>query len=161
MKNLLKCVPLLLALAACQDESLTDYIVTDGADLPVKATWSSTLAPLGTAAPQAAGTLQLREYGSFMQLELAAQGLLRDSTYQWRLFFGTCAARISNHGPNSGNPAYRPFTANASGAGTSEATVMSRLKADSTYSLRIFIPRTTPTTDTTFYACGNLQLQSG
>jgi hypothetical protein len=159
MKNLLRCVPLLLALAACTDEALTDYVVTDGADLPVKATWNATLSAIGPR-PQAAGTLKLDEYGSYMLLALTEQGLHPDSTYQWRLYFGTCAARIVAHGPNASPPAYRPFTADASGAGSSEATVMSRLKADSLYSIRVFIPRTISQTqplDTTWYSCGNLQ----
>ena len=157
MKNLLKCVPLLLALTACQDDSLTDYIVDDAPDLPVIATWNSTLAPL-PARPQASGALELGETGSYMLLDLTAQGLHPDSSYYWQLYFGTCASRIARYGVNAVPPAYPIFKANASGAGSAEATVMGRLKADSTYSLRIFIPRTIGSTaDTTFYACGDLQ----
>ena len=155
MRNLLKCVPLVLALTACKDPSLTDVIVDDAPNLPVVATWNSTLAPVGPTS-QAGGTLKLDETGSYMLLDLTAQGLHPDSTYSWHLFFGTCASRIARMGVNANPSAYRLFRADANGAGTSEATVMGRLKADSTYSLHVFIARTQPT-DTTFYACGNLQ----
>jgi hypothetical protein len=155
MKNLLKCLPLLLALTACKQEALEDVLITEPPDLDVIASWNSTLAPIGPR-PQASGTLELDETGSMMLLDLTAQGLHPDSAYHWRLFFGTCDARTARYGANASPPAYRIFTADANGAGTSEATVMGRLKADSTYSLRVFIPRSNPT-DTTFYACGNLQ----
>jgi hypothetical protein len=158
MKNLLKCVPLLLALTACTDETLEDHLVTEPPNLPVTATWNSSLAAIGPR-PQAAGTLKLDENGSYMLLNLTAQGLHPDSSYHWRLFFGDCANRTARYGANADPPAYRIFKADANGAGTSEATVMGRLKADSTYSLRVFIPRVGPPVDTTWYACGNLQKQ--
>jgi hypothetical protein len=155
MKYSAACVALALALTACKDDTLTDYVVSEAQKLPVKASWAAALGTIGPTA-QAGGTLELDEYGSYMLLEVAVQGLHADSTYQWRLFFGTCSDRIASFGPNASPPAYRPFTADASGAATSEATVAGRLKTDSTYSARVFIPRTNPT-DTTFYACGNLQ----
>ena len=155
MKTLLKCVPLLLALSACQDEALEDVLITEPPDVDIIASWRSTLAPAGPT-PQAGGSLELDETGTYMLLDLTAQGLLPDSSYSWHLFFGTCGNRIARLGANANPSAYRIFTTNATGAGTSEATVMGRLKADSTYSLHVFIPRTNPT-DTTFYACGPLQ----
>jgi hypothetical protein len=157
MKNLLKCVPIVLALAACQSDELEDHLVTTPPDLETIATWNSTLSAIGPR-PQASGTLRLDETGSYMLLNLTAQGLHADSSYHWRLFFGPCDARTARYGANADPPAYRIFRADGNGAGTSEATVSGRLKADSTYSLRVFIPRTSPT-DTTWYACGNLQRQ--
>jgi hypothetical protein len=157
MKKLLKCVPLLLALAACKEDELTDVVVDETPVLNVVATWNSTLAAIGPR-QQAAGALKLDEYGSYMLLALTAQGLHPDSAYYWQLYFGTCASRTARYGANASPPAYRVFTADASGAGASAATVSGRLKADSTYSMRVFIPRTNPT-DTTFYTCGDLQRQ--
>jgi hypothetical protein len=156
MRKLVTCAALMLALTACNDSKLTDVVVDEAQNLPVRATWLSTLGAIGPA-PQAAGTLKLDEYGSYMLLETSLQGLHVDSTYQWRLFFGTCAARISNFGPNANPPAYRPFIAGPGGAARSEATVAGRLKADSAYHVRVFIPRTAPVVDTTFYACGDLR----
>ena len=60
-------------------------------------------------------------------------------------------------GPNAQPPAYPFFTTNASGAGSATGTVIGRLRADSTYNMRVFTAATaTAANDTVVYACGNL-----
>jgi hypothetical protein len=143
---------LLLALAACKVSE--DILITD-TNPPLQSTWEATVTGL-PARPEAAGTVNIDHFLTHFVLNANLSGLVSGTQYQWRLWFGTCAARIAGWGPNANPPAYTVIVADANGNGTGTATLNGRLRTDSTYHVRLYIARTGPV-DTTWYACGNVQ----
>jgi hypothetical protein len=149
-------VPLLavLVLVACHEEK--DVLVTDPEIGPVTATWQATLAGMPIR-PAAGGTVTFTTYQSVFTAEGQFTGLLPNTQYHWKAYFGTCTARQAQVGPNANPPAYPFFTTNASGAGSASGTVAGRLRADSVYNIRVFTAaQPTAANDTVVYACGNL-----
>jgi hypothetical protein len=151
-----KIVPLLaiLLLGACSGED--DFLATNSNPGPVIDTWQATLAGT-TTRPTAGGSIKLTTYTTQFKAEGTFSGLLPNTQYHWKLYFGTCAARLAQVGPNAQPPAYPFFTTNATGAGSAAGTVIGRLRADSTYNMRVFTAATaTAANDTVVYACGNV-----
>ena len=111
------------------------------------------------ARPAAAGTIAITAYTAYFIAEASLTGLAPATAYQWKAYFGTCAAKLVQLGQTANPPAYPTITTNASGAGTARATVSGRFKADSTYNIRVYTTPagTTASPDTTFYACGDVQ----
>ena len=153
MRRILPLLAILL-LGACADEE--DFLATDSDPGAVVATWQATLTGFPTR-PTAGGSIKLTTFTSEFKAEGTFTGLLPNTQYHWKLYFGTCAARLAQVGPNAQPPAYPFFTTNAAGAGSATGTVIGRLRADSTYNMRVFTAATaTPANDTVVYACGNL-----
>lgn len=142
----------LIAFAAC--DPAEDLLITDVTLEPVDS-WQFSLAGLAPT-PQAGGTINITQYVSHFIADASFTGLGAASTYQWRTFFGTCAQRIGAFGPNANPPAYQPIETNGSGAGSAKASVVGRLKADSSYHIRVYTFTTVAPIDTTWYACGDI-----
>ena len=144
----------LLVLVGCHEEK--DVLVTDPEIGPATGTWQATLAGT-TVRPAAAGTVTFTTHQSVFLADGQFTGLLPNTQYHWKAYFGTCTARLAQVGPNANPPAYPLFTTNASGAGSSNGTVAGRLRADSAYNIRVFTAaQPTAANDTVVYACGNL-----
>jgi hypothetical protein len=155
MRNVIR-LTVLLALVAVACEQTKDYLITEPSPVSQLSSWQASLAGL-PARPQAAGTVTGEEYGSFITAEASVTGLLPDSLFQWRLYYGTCAQRIGNFGPNANPPAYTPIRTDATGAASNvPATVAGRLRSDSTYHVRIYVFTTVAPIDTVWYACGDV-----
>ena len=149
-------LPLLaiLMLGACADEE--DFLAPDSNPGPVLGSWQASLTGF-PARPTAGGSVKLTIYTTQFLAEGNFTGLLPSTQYHWKLYFGTCAARLAQVGPNANPPAYPFFTTNASGAGSASGTVIGRLRADSAYNMRVFTAaQPTAANDTVVYACGNL-----
>lgn len=155
MRNVIR-LTVLLALGAVACEQTKDYLITEPPSVPQVASWQAALAGL-PARPQATGTVTGSEYGSFITAQASVTGLLPDSLFHWRLFYGTCAEQVANFGPNANPPAYTPIRTDATGAASNvPATVAGRLRPDSTYHIRVYVFTTTAPIDTTWYACGDV-----
>jgi hypothetical protein len=147
----------LLSLAGCTNEK--DVLVTETDPGPVLGTWQASLAGFPVR-PTAGGSVSVTIYTTNFKAEGTFTGLLPNTFYHWKTYFGTCTARLAQVGPNANPPAYPFFTTDASGSGTASGLVAGRLRADSSYNVRVFTA-SQPTTlnDTVVYACGNLSKQ--
>ena len=113
------------------------------------------------ARPTAGGTITISAFTSYFIADGSFTGLAPSTTFEWKTYFGTCAAKLTpiQIGATSNPPAYPLLRSDANGAATGRATVAGRFKADSTYNIRIYTTPagTTASPDTTFYACGDIQ----
>jgi hypothetical protein len=147
----------IVVLAACTNEK--DVLVTDADPGPVLGTWTSTLSGMAIR-PTAAGSVTFTIYQSTFKVDGTFSGLLPNTFYHWKAYFGTCAARLQQLGPNANPPAYPFFTTDAGGTGTASGLAVGRLRADSAYNVRVFTAaQPTAANDTVVYACGNLTKQ--
>jgi hypothetical protein len=146
--------------------AITVLVACGGSEDPVISTVNPT--PVGQyqagvtglpASPGAAGMVNVTAYVSYFIAEASFTGLAPATTYQWKTYFGTCAAKLTQLGPTANPSAYPAVTTDASGAGSARATVVGRFKQDSTYNIRVYTTPagTTASPDTTFYACGDVQ----
>jgi hypothetical protein len=144
----------LLVILACQEK---DIVVTEVN--PVQTgQFEAILAGL-PAWPTAGGTVSVSSYTSYLIADASVTGLAAATAYQWKAYFGTCAAKLLPLGPAANPSAFPTITTDANGAATSRATLASRFKADSTYNIRFYTtPNVAPASpDTTWYACGDIQ----
>src|SRR5687768_11951082 len=114
-----------LALAGCTEQK--DMLVTEPGPGDVIATWEASITGFPIR-PTAGGTVNLTIYPSTFEAQGTFTGLLPNTFYHWKTYFGTCAARLGQVGPNANPPAYRFFTTDASGSGTASGVVAGRLR---------------------------------
>jgi hypothetical protein len=144
-----------LTLAGCTEQK--DILVTETDPGTVIGTWEASVVGFPIR-PTAGGTVNLTIYPSTFKAEGTFTGLLPNTFYHWKTYFGTCTARLAQLGPNANPPAYPFFTTDASGSGTASGLVAGRLRADSAYNVRVFTAaQPNALNDTVVYACGNLQ----
>src|SRR5262245_62281918 len=154
MRRILPLLAILLLGACTPDEQ--DVLVTDADPGPALGSWTAALTGMPTR-PTAGGNIKLTIFTTQFKAEGTFTGLAPSTQYHWKLYFGTCAARLAQVGPNANPPAYPFFTTDASGAGSAQGTVIGRLKADSSYNMRVFTAaQPTAANDTVVFACGNL-----
>ena len=158
-----------VGLSACA-ENPAEVRSTAG-QFPVTATWTATVAPVGTST--VSGSLTIRQHqGLRMDAGLTIAGT-RDTishTYQWRLFRGDCATNVpaATRDPNGPSPtglllfatiqSYPDITADLSGAGAVATTIAGDLDALTAYSVRLRPSQTeTDWKGPNPIACGDLQ----
>jgi hypothetical protein len=147
----------LVALTGCT--GIDDVLVEDGEHGEVQATWATTLTGFPIR-PSAAGTATFDQHTSVVAAEGAFTGLLPNTFYHWKLYFGTCTARLQQVGPNANPPALAFFTTDGTGRGSATGLIVNRLKPDSAYNVRVFTAaQPVSANDTVVYACGNLTRQ--
>ena len=147
----------LVALTGCT--GIDDVLVEEGEHGPVQTTWAATLSGLPIR-PTAGGTANFDQHTSVVTAEGNFTGLVPNTFYHWKLYFGTCAARLQQVGPNANPPALAFFTTDAGGRGSATGVIANRLKPDSSYNIRVFTAaQPTSANDTVVFACGNLSKQ--
>jgi hypothetical protein len=158
-----------VGLAACA-ENPAEVRSTAG-QFPVTATWTATVAPVGTST--VSGSLTIQQHQGFRMdagLTIAGTPDTISHAYQWRVFRGDCATNVpaANQDPSGPSPtglllfatiqSYPDITANTSGAGAVAATIAGNLDALTAYSVRLRPSQTgTNWNGTNPIACGNLQ----
>jgi hypothetical protein len=160
--------PLLpLALAACKDPNPAE-VRTDPPTFPLRASWSATAAPVGTATVR--GTLSLKEYLGSRVAATIALTAAPNTTYQWRIYRGDCTvttAAVNNTAPTgllllSTIQSYPDIQVGASGSATVAPTIAAALDSLTSYSVRVRVAQTaTNWNGTNPVACGNLQRAQG
>jgi hypothetical protein len=145
----------LLGLAAC-DLSQEPEVRTNGNDLEQIGAWSATVAPVQSAALR--GTLNVREFGSYSEVEVSITDGAPSTSYQWRIFRGTCAVTtpLTLH---STIQAYPDLVTNGSGQAAAQRQLGGSLSwPTGEYSLRIRVATSlTNWNGTSPIACGDLQ----
>jgi hypothetical protein len=125
-------------------ESAQDpVVVTDAPELQQRAAWQANLSGI------AAGTVQIADYGPYFNLQLTLNAS-PSTSYQWRIYLGTCAAPGVQFGPNQ---AYPNLLTSGSGAAQLMRTISGPLLLEGSYNVRI----STVASPVTIVACGNLQ----
>lgn len=157
----------LAAAAGCAEGNPAE--VRDAAPtFPVRASWSASAAPVGTATVRA--TLAAKErLGSRIETTLTLNGA-PNTSYQWRIFRGDCATTAV--APNNTAPtgllrfatdqSYPDVTTSASGTATVSATIAGALDSLTAYSVRARVAQSAINWNgTSPVACGNLQRTQG
>jgi hypothetical protein len=156
---------LLLAIMAACELSTEPEVRENATEFPLRANWSATLAPVGTAA--VIGNLTIAEYlGSHFDATASITGGRANTAYQWRIFRGDCATNTA--APNAQSPtglllygtiqAYPDLTTDASGAATVSRAMAGALDSLTAYSVRVRLGQSaTNWNGTNPLACGNLQ----
>ena len=158
-----------VGLSACA-ENPAEVRSTAG-QFPVTATWTATVAPVGTST--VSGSLTIRQHqGLRMDAGLTIAGTpdTISHTYQWRVFRGDCATNVPAAAQDPSGPSptglllfatiqsYPNITADTSGAGAVAATIAGNLDALTAYSVRLRPSQTaTNWNGTGPIACGDLQ----
>jgi hypothetical protein len=134
-------------------------------EFPVRANWSATINPVGTAAVR--GSLAITEFlGSHFDASASMTGGLANRAYQWRIFRGDCAttAVAANNTAPTGLllfgtiQAYPDLTTDGAGAASLNRAMAGALDSLTAYSVRIRVAQTaTNWNGTSPIACGNLQ----
>lgn len=146
-----------IALAGCT--GVDDVLVTDEGEGEVLETWRASLSGFPVR-PAATGTVEVDQHPSVIKAEGTFNGLLPNTFYHWKLYFGTCTTRLQQVGSNANPPALAFFTTDASGRGAATGLMAYRMKADSAYNVRVFTAaQPTAANDTVVYACGNVSKQ--
>ena len=146
-----------VALTGCT--GIDDVLITEGEHGEVQATWAATLSG-SPVRPTAGGTATFDQHTSVLTAQGSFTGLLPNTFYHWKLYFGTCAARLQQVGPNANPPALEFFTTDGTGRGSAAGVIVNRLKPDSSYNIRVFTAaQPTSANDTVVFACGNLSKQ--
>jgi hypothetical protein len=154
---------LVLGLIAC-DTGIEPSVRSSGDQFPLRATWTSTANPVGTATVRA--SLTIKEYlGQHMDATIQVTGGAASGVYQWRIFRGDCATTAvaaSNTAPTglllfSTIQAYPDLTTTG-GTSSMTRTIVGTLDSLTAYSVRIRVAQTaTNWNGTSPLACGNLQ----
>lgn len=138
---------LLSGLAACVPSD--DPIVVTESELELRATWQATLAG-AVAFPAVTGSTQIADFGPYFNTTFTLSGASAATSYQWRIFPGTCAAPgTTQFGPAQ---AYPNITTNASGAAELTRTIAGPLDLAAAYNVRV----STVATPVRIVACGDL-----
>jgi hypothetical protein len=156
---------LVLGLAACDLSTEADSR-DSGDEFPVRANWSASVAPVGTATVR--GTLAIEEFlGSRFIANTSITGGRPNTAYQWRLFRGDCATTevaANNTAPTGlllyGTvQAYPDLTTDATGAASvNDRAMAGALDSLTAYSMRVRVAAaSTNWNGTSPVACGNLQ----
>jgi hypothetical protein len=169
MKSLRLLLAAAAGIAACSENPAE--VRRQGEEFPVIATWTATVAPVGTAT--VSGSLTIQQHQGFRMdagLTIAGTPDTISHTYQWRVFRGDCATNVpaATQDPNGPSPtglllfatiqSYPSITADLSGAGAVAATIAGNLDSLTAYSVRLRPSQTaTNWNGTNPIACGNLQ----
>jgi hypothetical protein len=164
-KNIL----ILLVLGAVACDLATDPETRNNPnEFPLRANWSATINPVGTATVR--GNLTMAEFlGSFLDANASITGGAATTAYQWRIFRGDCTvttAAANNTAPTGlllfGTiQSYPDLTTSAAGAATVTRQLAGTLDSLNAYSVRIRVAQTaTNWNGTSPIACGNLQRSS-
>ena len=156
-------VLLVLGLVAC-DTGIEPSIRSSADQFPLRATWTATANPVGSATVRA--NLTIKEYlGQHLDATIQITGGSASGAYQWRIFRGDCATTAvaaNNTAPTglllfSTIQAYPDITSTG-GAGSVARTIVGVLDSLTAYSVRIRAAQTaTNWNGTSPLACGNLQ----
>ncbi len=162
--------PFLLVLAAFTacDNYYPVEVRSDAEQFPLRASWSASALPVGTAPARA--TLAVKQYLGFrMDASLQFTGA-PNTSYQWRIFRGNCAtsvAAVNNTAPTglvlfATLQSYPDLVANAAGTATVSTTVAGSLDSLTAYSVRVRVAQTaTGWNGTSPVSCGDLQRGGG
>jgi hypothetical protein len=152
MRKMMSLVAVLI-LVGCKED--TDAVITE-VDPDPTGTYQAVLTPL--ARPGAGGTVNMTQYGPYFVAEGSFTGLLPNAAHQWKIYFGSCTAKLAQITANANPPALANFTTDASGAASATGTVYARFKSDSTYNVRVYTTAnvTPAANDTVFHACGTI-----
>ena len=155
------------AVAACAEGNPAE-VRDDAPTFPVRASWSSSAAPVGASTVRA--TLAMREHlGSRIEATMTLNGT-PNATYQWRIFRGDCsttAVAASNTAPTgllvfATTQSYPDVVTSGSGSATVTRTIAGALDSLTAYSVRVRVAQsTTNWNGTSPIACGNLQRTQG
>jgi hypothetical protein len=156
-------------LAACSENPAE--VRSAAGQFPVIATWSATVAPVGTST--VSGSLTIQGHQGFRMdagLTIAGTPDTLSHAYQWRVFRGDCATNVpaATQDPSGPSPtglllvatiqSYPDITADLSGAGSVAAPIAGNLDALTAYSVRLRPSQTATTWNgTNPIACGDLQ----
>jgi hypothetical protein len=144
--------------AACDLTDVDEVVRTQAQQYPLQATWTASLTPLpGVAGAQVSGNLTMGDYKTYYDGQIALSGGLPNTTYNWRIYLGTCDATTTTiAGGTTG--AFPALVTNAAGAASATRQFPSfmSLRQVQSYNVRIL----TGTALATTIACGALQLTS-
>jgi hypothetical protein len=133
-----------LAFAAC-DEAGPAEVRDDAEEFPLRETWSSSVAPIGTATLQASVTIN-EYFGSRMVAVVNVTGAAPNAAYQWRMYRGgDCTVNVAATNGTSGDglflfatvQSYPDIVADATGAATVTREIAGSLDSLGAYSLRV------------------------
>ena len=139
---------LLIALTACVPGN-DPVTVDETPELEQRAAWQAAITGLA-AFPAVRGTTQLADFGPYFDAQITLTSATASTTYQWRIFPGTCAAPgATQFGPNQ---AYPNLVTNAAGAAQLSRTISGPLNLTGAYNVRV----STVAAPVTIVACGDL-----
>ena len=157
---------LLAAVVACDNYNPVE-VRSDADQFPLRANWSASAVPVGTAPGRA--TLAVKQYLGFrMDASLQFTGA-PNTSYQWRIFRGDCTisvAAVNNTAPTglllfATLQSYPDVLTNAAGSATVSSTVAGSLDSLTAYSVRARVAQTaTSWNGTSPVSCGDLQRSS-
>ncbi len=144
-------IPLLALLGLVTCNLADDPVVVDGpAPLAQRALWRGSL----TGQPgftTVAGTSEAADFGPYFNMQIAVTNASPATSYQWRIYPGTCAAPgATQFGPVQ---AYPNLLTNASGSVQLARTISGPLNLDGAYNVRV----STVATPVRVVACGDLR----
>lgn len=149
--------------AACAGDTPAE-VINKAPEFPVTATWNAAATPVGTSTVSGALTIQ-QHLGSRMDASFSITGAPSSTTYQWRIFSGTCAdsVPVSDTVPSGIKlfatvQSYPDITVDASGTGSAAPTIAGYLDSLTAYSVRVRPSQKSTNWDGTKpIACGDMQ----
>ena len=143
-----KIVILAVVLAGCVPGN-DPVTVTEPGQLEQRASWQAAITGVAAFA-NVRGTTQLADFGPYFDAQMSITSAAPSTSYQWRIFPGTCAAPgATQFGPAQ---AYPNLVTNAAGSATIARTISGPLNLTGAYNVRV----STVATPVTIVACGNL-----